>query len=270
MEEMARALGKPDAERHYLRIFERVKAAFQEAFLKPDGSLTVETQTAYLLALNFNLLPPQVRAQATEHLVETIRQRDWHLSTGFVGIKELNPCLTLNGRSDVAYTLLLQEGYPGWLYPVRHGATTIWERWNGWTREEGFFDPLMNSFNHYSLGSVGEWLFRHVAGIDYDKDVPGFQHFHLCPYPDRRLPWASARYESHHGTIRSRWEWAGDELDWDITIPPNCTARVAVPAAAGTPVIIDNQHLEGESTGDRLCVRLGSGSYKVHSRPVTG
>lgn len=267
MEEMAIALGKPDAERFYRRLFERIKADFQEEFLQPDGSLTVETQTAYLLALNFNLLPPEKRAAATEHLVGTIEARTWHLSTGFVGIKELNPCLTLNGRPDVAYTLLLQESYPGWLYPVRHGATTIWERWNGWTKKDGFFDPLMNSFNHYSLGSVSEWLFRHVAGIEYNPDSPGFQNFILCPYPDKRLPWASASYDTSHGTIRSRWEWFGNELDWEFTIPANCSAEVCIPAAGESRASLNDEPLQEATKGDRIRLNLGSGSYKTRSQP---
>ena len=115
-------------------------------------------------------------------LVENIKQLDWHLSTGFIGISHLNPVLTLTGHADVAYRLLANEDYPSWLYPVLHGATTIWERWNGWTEEDGFFDPQMNSFNHYSLGSVSEWLYRHVAGIELDPEVAGFKQFVIKPY----------------------------------------------------------------------------------------
>jgi alpha-L-rhamnosidase len=162
-------------------MFEHVRAAFQREWLREDGRLTVETQTAYLLALAFDLLPADVRSRAAGHLVENIRALGWHLSTGFIGISHLNPQLTLAGHADVAYRLSLQDDYPSWLYPVKHGASTIWERWNGWTRADGFFNPQMNSFNHYSLGSVGEWLFRQVAGIELDPDLPGFQRFPLAP-----------------------------------------------------------------------------------------
>ncbi|HMP81383.1 MAG TPA: family 78 glycoside hydrolase catalytic domain [Verrucomicrobiota bacterium] len=179
---IARELGHDADAARFQQMFEHVRAAFQKEWVEPNGRITTDTQTGYLLALAFDLLPEQLRAAAVHHLVANIQALNWHLSTGFIGISHLNPQLTLANRPDVAYRLLLQETYPSWLYPVKHGATTIWERWNGWTHEEGFFNPHMNSFNHYSLGSVGEWLFRHVAGIELDPDVPGFQKFILKPY----------------------------------------------------------------------------------------
>ena len=188
---------------------------FKRNFCATDGRLTVETQTAYLLALAFNLLPENVRARAAEHLVENIKALDWHLSTGFIGISHLNPQLTLAGHADVAYRLLLRDDYPSWLYPVKHGATTIWERWNGWTEKDGFFNPQMNSFNHYSLGSVGEWLFRHVAGIELDPEVPGFQRFVLRPFIGRGLDFANASYRTMHGEIRERLETRRRQADLD-------------------------------------------------------
>ena len=194
---MARELGREAEAKRFQAMFEKVRAAFQKEFLRKDGRLTVETQTAYLLALAFNLLPENVRARAAEHLVENIKSLDWHLSTGFIGISHLNPQLTLAGHADVAYRLLLRDDYPSWLYPVKHGATTIWERWNGWTEEHGFFNPQMNSFNHYSLGSVGEWLFRHVAGIELDPDVPGFQRFRAAPVHRSGAQFRPRDYRTH-------------------------------------------------------------------------
>jgi len=135
------------------------------------------------------------------------------------------------GRADVAYRLLLRDNYPSWLYPVQHGATTIWERWNGWTHADGFFNPHMNSFNHYSLGSVGEWLFRHVAGIEVDPDKPGFQHFILRPFIAEGLTHASANYRTMHGEIASAWKREGENFTWTIRIPANCTAQVHIPGA---------------------------------------
>jgi alpha-L-rhamnosidase len=139
----------------------------------------------------------------------------------------------------VAWRLLFNEDYPSWLYPVRHGATTIWERWNGWTEQEGFFDPQMNSFNHYSLGSVGEWLFRHAAGIELDQDVNGFKSLVIRPYPDKRLSFLRARYRSIMGTIESGWQWQGDDLVLSVRIPANTQARVYVPSDNGSAVVID-------------------------------
>lgn len=241
---MARQLGRTgDAER-FNAMYERIRAAFQKEWLREDGRLTVDTQTAYLLALAFNLLPKEVRGRAAAHLVENIRKLDWHLSTGFIGISHLNPILTLTGHADVAYRLLLNEDYPSWLYPVIHGATTIWERWNGWTKEDGFFNPLMNSFNHYCLGSVGEWLYRCVAGIELDPDINGFKQFQIKPYPGGGLSYAGASYQSIHGIIQSRWQRQETTLTLDVSVPANTTARIYMPSDEGTKVTEGNIPIE--------------------------
>jgi alpha-L-rhamnosidase len=234
---MAREIGRNDDANRFGAMFERVRAAFQKEFLLPDGRLKTETQTAYVLALAFDLLPAEVRRLATEHLIENIKNLNWHLSTGFIGISHLNPTLTAVGRPDVAWRLLLNEDYPSWLYPVRHGATTIWERWNGWTEEDGFFNPQMNSFNHYSLGSVGEWLYRCVVGIELDPAINGFKQFIIRPYPGGGLEYAQAAYQSIHGAIESRWHRQGKTLTLNVVIPANTRARVYVPSDAGTPVL---------------------------------
>jgi alpha-L-rhamnosidase len=229
MARMAAELGRNREARRFKAMFEWVRAAFQKKFLRADGKLTVNTQTAYLLALEMNLLPRTARPTALKCLVANIMSRDWHLSTGFIGVSRLNPMLTLGGRADVAYRLLLQQDYPSWLYPVRHGATTIWERWNGWTRKDGFFNPQMNSFNHYSLGSIGEWLFRHVAGIELDAVVPGFRKFILRPFPGKGLNTAAATYRTMHGEIVSSWVRSGSRFSWVVTVPPNTAALVFIP-----------------------------------------
>ena len=234
--EIARALGHDADAARFQAMFEKVRTAFQREWLRPDGQLVVETQTAYLLALAFDLLPAEVRDRAAARLVENIRSLDAHLSTGFIGISHLNPQLTLTRHADVAYRLLLQETYPSWLYPVLHGATTIWERWNGWTHQDGFFNPQMNSFNHYSLGSVGEWLFRHVAGIELDPAAPGFQHFILQPFIGDGLEFARATYRTLHGEIESHWIRTGERLTWTVRVPANCSARVYIPSRADTIV----------------------------------
>jgi alpha-L-rhamnosidase len=273
MAAMARALGRNAEARRFQKTFEKVRAAFQKEWLREDGRLTVETQTAYLLALAFNLLPDDIRARAAERLVKNIKGLNWHLSTGFIGISHLNPQLTLAGRAAVAYRLLLQEDYPSWLYPVKHGATTIWERWNGWTEEDGFFLPQMNSFNHYSLGSVGEWLFRHVAGIELDPETPGFQKFVLRPFIGGGLDFARASYNTMHGEIESDWRRNGKKLTWTICIPPNTSARVCVPSKSGTAVREGGTPLKAKAAGVHVIGREGkfltcevtSGIYKFES-----
>ncbi|MFN3408778.1 MAG: family 78 glycoside hydrolase catalytic domain [Limisphaerales bacterium] len=253
---LARVLGRGEEAARFQAMFEKVRAAFQREWLRADGRLTVETQTAYVLALAFDLLPPEVRAPAAARLVELIAAQDWHLNTGFLGIRHLNPQLTLTGHHDVACRLLLQETYPSWLYPVRHGATTIWERWNGWTEADGFFNPQMNSFNHYSLGSVGEWLFRHLAGIELDPEHPGFQRFVLRPFPCARLEFVHARHRTHHGEIRSAWRRAGRSFEWAIRIPANTAARVFVPTAANASVTVAGVPVE-QAPGLRVLGREG-------------
>ncbi|HEU6447683.1 MAG TPA: family 78 glycoside hydrolase catalytic domain [Verrucomicrobiae bacterium] len=269
---MARELNRDAEAKRFQAMFEKVRAAFQKEFLREDGRLTVETQTAYLLALAFDLLPENLRARAAEHLVENIKSLDWHLSTGFIGISHLNPQLTLAGRADVAYRLLLRDDYPSWLYPVKHGATTIWERWNGWTEKDGFFNPHMNSFNHYSLGSVGEWLFRHVAGIELDPEVSGFRKFILRPFIRAGLNFARANYRTMHGEISSDWKTNGDKLTWTVRIPANTSARVFIPSKPKKSVNENGAAIEKAEgirvighDGEFLICEAVAGNYKFTS-----
>jgi alpha-L-rhamnosidase len=266
--QIARVLDRPaDAER-LTALASRVRQAFQDKWLLDDGRLAVDTQTAYLLALAFDLLPEAVRGRAAEHLVENIRRNDGHLTTGFLGIGHLNPVLTLAGHADVAYQLLCNEEYPSWLYPVRHGATTIWERWNGWTAEEGFFNPQMNSFNHYSLGSIGEWLYRHVAGIELDDETPGFKKLVIRPTLGGGLTHASARYDSIHGPIESRWRIEGQAVHLHVQIPANTSARVHVPGdpqqpitESGAPIGSSVEVQIAGRDGDGTVLEVGAGTY---------
>ena len=272
MARMARELGRDEEAARYEAMFAKVRTAFQREFLRDFGQLAVQTQTAYLLALAFDLVPENVRARVALRLVENIEALDDHLSTGFVGISLLNPVLTETGHADVAYRLLLQETYPSWLYPVNHGATTIWERWNGWTQADGFFDPHMNSFNHYSLGSVGEWLFRHVAGIELDHEVAGFGRFVLRPFVGRGLDHAGATYRSMRGEIASHWRRAGKRLDWTVRVPANTAAQICIPSQPDTPVTEGGLPLEasaglrviGREDGFVVC-EAGAGAYAFSS-----
>ena len=231
MARIAAVLGRAEDAAKYESLFGEIKAAFQRAFVGDDGRLQGDTQTAYVLALRFGLLPDGLRAPAARHLVADIEAKGGHLSTGFVGVGYLCPILTDAGYADVAYRLLLNETFPSWGYSIQHGATTIWERWDGWTQDKGFQDAGMNSFNHYSLGSVGEWLQRYVAGLDTDPDRPGFAHVRLRPHPSRRLGSVRASFESLHGRVASAWEWSGDTLRWNVVVPANTDATVCVPTS---------------------------------------
>ncbi|TWT30390.1 Bacterial alpha-L-rhamnosidase [Posidoniimonas corsicana] len=265
MAAMARALGRADEADRFDAMFTKVRAAFGKRWLEDEGRLAVETQTAYLLALAFNLLPEADRAAAASRLVELIAAEDWHLSTGFIGIKHLNPELTLAGHADVAGRLLTNEDYPSWLYPVVHGATTIWERWNGWTADDGFFNPQMNSFNHYSLGSVAEWLYRHVAGIELDDASAGFKQFVVKPYPTDNLQHAGATYRSVHGEIESRWRIEDAQFKLRVRVPANTTARVFCPCPSDGAVTEGGQPA-AEAEGVQL-VGFADGYAELAVRP---
>ncbi|MCE5250460.1 glycoside hydrolase family 78 protein [bacterium] len=235
MSRMARAVGKDADAEKYLKLFNDIKSVFQQNYVSPDGHVKGETQTAYLLALYMDLLPEDIRPKSAQLLVDNISSRDWHLSTGFVGCSYLNPVLSMMGHNDVAYRLFLNDTFPSWGYSIKQGATTIWERWDGWTEEKGFQNPGMNSFNHYSFGSVGEWMYRFVAGIRLDPDVPGYKRFIIHPYPDG-LDFANATYASIQGTIASGWRRDGSTFSLTVTVPVNTGATIYVPADKDTDV----------------------------------
>ena len=229
MARVADVLDRTEDAARFLKLFADVKAAFNAAYVAADGRLKGDTQTAYVLALHLKLLPGDKRPLAAQHLVADIEAKHGHLSTGFVGVGYLCPVLTEAGYADVAYKLLLNKTFPSWGYSIVHGATTIWERWNGWTADGGFGDVGMNSFNHYSLGSVGEWLQRQVAGID--TDTPGFSHLVIHPRPDTRLSFARASFESVRGRIESGWTLNGEKFTMNVTVPANTSATVTLPNA---------------------------------------
>lgn len=172
----------------------------------------------------------------------------------------------------MAYRLLLNDTFPSWGYSIKQGATTIWERWDGWTEHNGFQDPGMNSFNHYSLGSVGEWLYRYVAGIEIDPEKPGYAMFLIQPHPDRRLTYATASYNSISGRIESGWRIDGDTLTLDVTVPVNTKAIVYVPADKGTEVLESGRKIDDSSDivfagyeDNRAMYTVGSGKYRFTS-----
>ena len=270
---IARVLGKETDAARYHRQTDEIRTAFQREFVTPDGHVAGNTQTAYVLALHFDLLPEDLRATAAELLVADIRSRGMHLATGFVGTPYLMPVLTAAGKLDTAYELLQQKTWPSWLYAVTQGATTIWERWNGWTHDEGFADPTMNSFNHYAYGAVGEWLYATVGGIDLDPEHPGYRHIVLRPKPGNGLTHARAALDTLQGRVTSAWSMdAHGTFEWHIAVPPNATATAWLPARAGTKVTEGGcsvEHAEGvefirDEKGASVC-RLGSGNYHFKS-----
>lgn len=258
MSRIAAALGKKEDAEMYRQRFETARRVFNERFVTPAGLVAGQTQTAYVLALHFDLLPDELRPVAMQELVRDIEKHGMHLTTGFVGTPYLPYVLTAGGRVDVAYELLLRETWPSWLYPVTQGATTIWERWDGWTHERGFQDPRMNSFNHYAYGAIGAWLYAVVAGIETDPDHPGFKHIILRPQPGGGLTFAKGVYQSPYGEIVSHWKVEEGVFDWHITIPPNTTATIHLPTAEPRQVTEGEVPLEQASGVTRLREEAGT------------
>lgn len=225
----AKVLGKNADASEYTGLLEKIKGAFNKEFVTPTGRLISGTQTAYVLALHFDMLPENLRQHAANRLAENVNSYG-HLTTGFLGTPYLNHVLTRFGFNDLAFKLLLREEYPSWLYPVKQGATTIWERWDGQKPDGSFQTPGMNSFNHYAYGAIGDWMYRQIAGIDTYEDAPGYKHIKIKPQTGGALTHASASLQTYYGVIRSGWKIDGDNIQVDVEIPANTKATIWLPA----------------------------------------
>ncbi|MGA2655964.1 MAG: family 78 glycoside hydrolase catalytic domain [Verrucomicrobiota bacterium] len=228
---MAEVLGREDQALRYRGLARKIRTAFNKQFVKPDGRIEGDTQAGYALALDFDLLPLELRAKAAQRLVESIRKHQDHLSTGIQTTHRAMLELTRYGYNDTAWQLLTNRTFPSWGYMLDNGATTIWERWDGYVKGRGFQDPGMNSFNHWAFGAVGEWIWRNIAGINPDDAGPGYKHFVIRPQVCAGLTWAKATYDSIHGAISSEWRLEPGTFKLNIRVPPNTTATVFVPTA---------------------------------------
>jgi alpha-L-rhamnosidase len=263
----AHVLGREQDAAEYEAWHAKIGEAFWRAFGSEDGRVAGDTQTGYLLALAAEVAPKAQRPALVRHLVANWRRHGQRLTTGFAGVALLAPILVRYGRVDEAYRLLVETGYPSWLYPVRHGATSIWERWDGWTEEKGFQNPEMNSFNHYALGSVGEFLFREVAGIE--PAAPGFAALRLKPHPHPALGWVRARFESGYGPVTSCWQMVADGYRLTVTVPANVSAEVWLVAGPGYQVSESGRKWAGPVRQERdeagtvwTVLPVGSGRYR--------
>ena len=199
--------------------FDAIRAAFQQEYFTPTGRCAIPTQTALVLALQFDLVPEQYRARVVDMLKDRLDAQKIHLDTGFVGTPLLLPALTRHGLHDYAVTLLLNEDYPSWLYAVNRGATTMWEHWDGIMENGDFWSRNMNSFNHYAYGSVMGWVYEVSAGIQALESAPGFERVRIAPTPDQRLGWLEASLDTKHGRIFSGWYYEPDGLRYEIHTP---------------------------------------------------
>ncbi|HEC01929.1 MAG TPA: alfa-L-rhamnosidase [Phycisphaerales bacterium] len=278
MAEMANAIGKTADGKKYANWGKQIRAFFNKNYVNDDGSLAVNTQTAYALALFVNMLPPQKRMPAGQHLAKLIKDNDNLMSTGFIGTRPLLPVLTATGHHDLAVRLLQNRRYPSWGFEVANGATTIWERWNSYTKENGFVAG-MNSFSHYSFGAVCEWMFQSLAGID--TNGAGYKHIILRPGPpsadsnpdNEPINWVKAEYDSIRGRIRSSWKKTTSRFEYNVTIPANTTGILYLPADKASNVIESGMKLSRAQGVEILSekeglieIELASGSYHFISK----
>lgn len=253
-------------------LLRKVRAAFRREFIAEDGRVASDQQTAYLLAIGFDLVPQALSAKVEAQLARTFAQKRYHLATGFLGTPLVMPVLGRIGREDLAYRVLEQESYPGWLFSVRNGATTIWERWDGWTPAAGFNTPSMNSFNHYAYGSVVGWFYGTIAGLRPDPEAPGWRGFRVEPSPGGGLSRAGASVETPYGTASSNWRISRGVFELAVAVPPGTSARVSIPAAStdqvkegGAPLASLAQASGLADASGRATFRLESGSFVFRS-----
>ncbi len=246
MADMARATGR--CSKKYLDMAARAKAYIKSEFINADGSfrepILNTMQTPALFALKVGVVEGEAKRSMSARLRKNFEEHGNRLQTGFLGTSILMSTLTENGMADLAYELLLQRKYPSWLYSVENGATTIWERWDSYTKEFGLAKGVMNSFNHYAYGCVCEWVWETAAGIASDTSAPGFKHIIMRPVPDKRLGFVKAEYRSAAGVIKSAWHYEGDKWIWEFSVPEGSTADVTLP-------------------GESIVKHYDSGTYKV-------
>ena len=280
MADMAEALGKIDEASAYRAQFQRIKEAFGRKYLREDGGVTVETQTAHALALFAGLAPDELRAATGQELAKLIGRNGNRMATGFLGTRPLLPVLTSAGHNDLAMFLLQSHEFPSWGYEIDQGATSIWERWDSYTKEDAFgrHNASMNSFSHYAFGAVCEWMFRSLAGID--TDGPGYSKIIIYPRPacpgsnadNEPIHWVKASYNSIRGKIVSEWKLEGEKFLLDVEIPANTTATVFIPATDATSITESGRPLTeitrarfASSEDGRIAVQIPSGKYQFAS-----
>ncbi|RZJ86070.1 MAG: alpha-L-rhamnosidase, partial [Chryseobacterium sp.] len=262
----AKVLGNSEDVSKYQALLKDIKTAFLKEYVTPSGRLTSNSQTAYVLALNFDMLPENLWAQAADRLIDNINQYKTHLTTGFLGTPYLCHVLSRFGHADVAYKLLLQETYPSWLYPVKMGATTIWERWDGIKPDGSFQAVSMNSFNHYAYGAIGDWMYKTIAGINYNESSPGYKKISIAPKIGGGFTQATGSLETPYGLVKSDWKLEGNQFTLDVIVPANTKATIQLPASAKAKIASENLDqkvgsAQKVSPTKEVTVEVGSGNY---------
>jgi alpha-L-rhamnosidase len=274
---MYNVLGQTDEGAEYGRLADGIRAAFHRHYVADDGRILGDTQAGYALALRFDLLSEPQASQAASHLLEAIDRYQGHLSTGIQTTHRAMLELSRRGHHDTACRLINLRTVPSWGYTIDMGATTIWERWDGYVAGRGFQNPGMNSFNHWALGAVAEWAWRNIAGLNPDDAHPGWKHFTVAPRPSESFTWARAQYHSIRGRIATDWRIVDDQLMLEVEVPPNSTATIRLPSTnpestteSGEPAAERNDLHQSGVERDTVLYEVGSGYYRfatVYSRP---
>ncbi|MBY0147108.1 alpha-L-rhamnosidase [Neobacillus niacini] len=276
--EAAVVLGKAEDVRHYSELVSGIIRHFNLEFITHSGRLTSQTQTAYVLALVFDLVDGRVKERAAFELNELVLENDYHLTTGFVGTPYLCFALSNNGYHETAVKLLLQDTYPSWLYSISKGATTIWEHWDSIKPDGSFWSDDMNSFNHYAYGAIGDWMYRVVGGLDMDESFPAYKRIRIQPrLGGAELTHVKAAYHSMYGKVVSDWTITEDEVQMEIEIPVNTTAEIILPDAVlidvqegGLPLTASEGILTQTTSGEDVRLEVGSGVYRFIYPNVKG
>jgi alpha-L-rhamnosidase len=256
---MAAATGRTAEAAAYGTLADQIAAAFTSRFVAADGTIGTNSQTGYVLALAFGLVPADRTQAVADKLAAKVDASNGHLTVGFMGVENLLPVLADHGHADTAYRILQQPDYPGWGYMSSRGATTIWERWDGIKPDGTLEDPGMNSFNHYGLGSVGDWLYRTVGGVA--PASPGYRQVLIAPKPGGTLTAATASLATAYGVTRSSWTRSGATLTLHVVVPPNATATVRVPASSAAAVTAPAEAVPQGFADGVASYSIGSGRY---------
>ncbi|MEX0332009.1 MAG: family 78 glycoside hydrolase catalytic domain [Puniceicoccaceae bacterium] len=259
---IAGLIGEVEEAERLKKLAEEVRQVFVETFWLPEGKLSSDTQTAYLLALAFDLLDEEAEVQALDNLIRLIEEADNHLGTGFVGTPLLAPTLTRYGKTKLAYEIVLKETYPSWIFSIHQGATTMWERWNSYSHAEGFGNVAMNSFNHYAYGAIGQWMYETIAGLAPDPDNPGYKHFFVRPQPGGNLTWARATLRTPQGKAGSSWKLSDGKLSIEAIVPEGSTCTVVLPEGSSGEAALNGQAVAVGVAGD---LQLGPGSHRIET-----
>jgi len=290
MSEMAKAIDEKDESKYYEEVFEKIKKGFLQHYVDPNGKLKCDegvygsgegyneggrgfsghTQTAYANAIYMKILPDSLVPKAGEYLDQLVKENSGYLTTGFLGVKPLLPSLSTTGNSETAYQLLLNKEYPSWGYEIENGATTIWERWDSYTKGEGFISG-MNSFSHYSFGSVCEWMFNNMAGIRAESAA--YKQIVIKPeIPKDKISFVKSSLNTMNGKIISSWKKKGQKITMNVVIPVNSTAEIFIPAVNAETVKVNGLAIQNfkevqinKFENSLLSIKAGSGKYKFES-----